>query len=425
MRLITLLRIVPFVACVGCSSLTDVQAPDVTGPEQLANIAGADVLRNGAWTRFQYSIGYMAYYTAAMADEWTATIDGDLPDSRAEQIIYDPSRGIGSTMHYYANYARGPALQAIPVLEAFYPANRRSDIGRIFGVVAFTELYMGEAMCSGVPLSYADANGIILGGPISRDSMLKVALAHFDSAITYAADSVRILNFVRIGKARALMQANRYAEAAALVAAVPTSYVMNSDFVATALTNPVFQTSTATYGVADKEGGNGLDFVSAKDPRVPTTASGIGTNGYTPRFIFTKLTSNISQFPIASGIEARLIEAEALLKAGDAAGALAKLNDLRATQISPALPPLTDAGSANARVDQIFRERAFWMFATGHRLGDMRRLVRQYGRDVESVFPTGLYRLGQPYGKGVALTAYSGEGVNPAYVGATCDNRIP
>ena len=372
-----------------------------------------------------YAVGYMTYYTAAIGDEWTATFDNDLVDGRAEQIIYDPNRGIGSIMNYYANYARGPALQAIPILQKYYPASRRSDIGRIFGVAAFTELYMGEAMCSGVPLSFADINSITFGRPISRDSMLRTALAHFDSAAAYAADSTRILNFARIGRARTLQQLNRHTEAAAAVAGIPTTYVMNTDFVATASTNPVYQSATASYSVSDKEGINGLDYISAKDPRIPTSASGIGSNGYTPRFLFTKYTSNVSQFAIVSGIEARLIEAEALLQAGDAAGALGRLNDLRATAITPALAPLTDPGSGDARVSQLFRERAFWMYLTGHRLGDMRRLVRQYGRATESVFPTGIYRLGLPYEKGVALTAYSGEGVNPNYVNATCDNRVP
>jgi hypothetical protein len=39
----------------------------------------------------------------------------------------------------------------------------------------------------------------------------------------------------------------------------------------------------------------------------------------------------------------------------------------------------------------MFRERAFWLFMTGHRLGDLRRLIRQYGRGAETVFPTGAY----------------------------------
>jgi starch-binding outer membrane protein, SusD/RagB family len=420
-----LIRVLPVVAFIGCSNITEVQAPDVTGIDQLSNIAGADVLRNGAWVRLQYALDYQAYYGAAIGDEFTATFDNDLIDGRGESVIFDPARGIGNILNYYASWARVNALQAIPVMQKFYSANRRSDIGRIFGVAAFSELFMGESMCSGVPLGYANIDKLEFGSPISRDSMLKRALADFDSGAAYAADSARILNFIRVGRARTLQQLNRHAEAAAAVAAVPANYVMNSDFSATSITNVVFQTATSSYSVSDKEGGNGLDYISARDPRVPTAASGVGSNGYTPRFIFTKLTSNISQFPIASGIEARLIEAEALLKAGDASGALAKLNDLRANSISPALPALTDAGSADARLDQVMRERAFWLFGTGHRLGDMRRLVRQYGRATESVFPTGTYRLGLPYGKGVSLTVYSGEGVNPNYVGTTCDNRIP
>jgi len=44
------------------------------------------------------------------------------------------------------------------------------------------------------------------------------------------------------------------------------------------------------------------------------------------------------------------------------------------------LAALTDPGTAEARVDLLFRERAFWFFLTGHRQGDLRRLIRQYGR---------------------------------------------
>jgi hypothetical protein len=39
----------------------------------------------------------------------------------------------------------------------------------------------------------------------------------------------------------------------------------------------------------------------------------------------------------------------------------------------------------------MFRERAFWLYGTGHRLGDLRRLVRWYGRDQAQVFPVGTY----------------------------------
>ena len=80
---------------------------------------------------------------------------------------------------------------------------------------------------------------------------------------------------------------------------------------------------------------------------------------------------------IASGIEALLIVAEAALRANDATTWLAKLNEARATRTD--LPALADPGTAAARVDLMFRERAFWMFSTGHRLGDPRRPLATAG----------------------------------------------
>jgi hypothetical protein len=51
----------------------------------------------------------------------------------------------------------------------------------------------------------------------------------------------------------------------------------------------------------------------------------------------------------------------------------------------------------------------------------MRRLIRQYGRGAESVFPTGSYFKGGVYGTDVNLIPNSAERNNPAYTG--CANR--
>src|SRR5690606_40849192 len=40
----------------------------------------------------------------------------------------------------------------------------------------------------------------------------------------------------------------------------------------------------------------------------------------------------------------------------------------------PGLPPLEDPGTDEARVDLLFQERAYWLFLTGRRHADMRRL---------------------------------------------------
>ena len=88
-----------------------------------------------------------------------------------------------------------------------------------------------------------------------------------------------------------------------------------------------------------------------------------------------------------NGIDARLIEAEVQLSTGNVAGWLAALNTLRAgpAQLSQGvritgMAPLADPGTAASRLNLQFREKGFWTFARGERLGDFRRLIRQYGR---------------------------------------------
>jgi hypothetical protein len=142
---------------------------------------------------------------------------------------------------------------------------------------------------------------------------------------------------------------------------------------------------------------------------------------------------------IASGIEARLIEAEAALQAGDAPTWLSDLNVLRTNPSlyppiqsgfnrGPTLGNLTDPGSFDGRVNVMFYERAFWLFSTGHRLGDMRRLVRPtaqggYARPVNTVYPNGIFIKGGLYGDALMLPVPFDEENNPKF--AQCTDRNP
>lgn len=118
-----------------------------------------------------------------------------------------------------------------------------------------------------------------------------------------------------------------------------------------------------------------------------------------------------------------MIEAEAQLKAGQPAAAIATLNAARTTVTG--LAPLTDPGTEAGRVDLLFRERAFWLFSTGHRTGDLRRLVRQYGRAANTVFPTGAWHKGGNYGVDVTVPVPQAEQNNPNLPAAatTCIDR--
>ena len=125
---------------------------------------------------------------------------------------------------------------------------------------------------------------------------------------------------------------------------------------------------------------------------------------------------------LASGIEARLIEAEADLQAGGS-NWLSILNDLRAVAADPPMEPLMDPGTPDARVDLVFRERAFWLFATGHRMGDLRRLLRRYGRSQNDTHPVGHYKGPQDYGTDVVFILTLSEQSNPE--GFVCLDRNP
>jgi hypothetical protein len=194
--------------------------------------------------------------------------------------------------------------------------------------------------------------------------------------------------------------------------------------------NTIWQNmNTGGLTVADGEGSNGLNFRTAADPRVPTQFIRTGTDGLTPAYLFSKYTSLASPIPMASGLEARLIEAEAALQANrndtnpTGNGWLGILNSLRASAISPAMTALADPGSFDARVNLLFRERAFWLYATGHRMGDLRRLLRQYGRSQATTWPVGAYKAGVNYGVDIVFILTLSEQSNPN--GRTCTDKNP
>ncbi|HEU4589177.1 MAG TPA: hypothetical protein VFS11_11035 [Gemmatimonadales bacterium] len=404
-----------------CSSLTEVQAPDIVTPDKLETPQGAQALMAGGLDKFATAFvsgsgGGQAPFAGVMADEFTVTLATSEGDRRVTTDLTSFDRMI--------HEARGNLMRAIGSLQRHLP-EPASRIGRLFSLVGYTEIFFAETFCSGVPLSEIRDGEPVIGSPLTTTQMLEQAAKDFDSALVYSAADPAMESLARVGLARALLNLDRPADAAAAVASVPTSFVYNVEYSSSGPING-YADDHLNYRyltVSDHEGINGLDFRSAADPRVPTEYLGVGYDRVTPAYGFSPFMSLSAPVPLATGIEARLIEAEAALRANpnDATttgtGWLGRLNDLRATAITPALPPLADPGTPEARVDLLFRERAFWLFATGHRLGDLRRLVRQYGRDTESVFPTGPYGAGGTYGTAVNYVPSRNELNNPNYTG--------
>jgi hypothetical protein len=326
-------------------------------------------------------------------------------------------------------------VRAINLLTKFPPATGLNDqLAELHAMEGFTYTMVAENYCSGIPFWDGVESENINTVTLSTTDMYNRAKAEFDAALALT-PSATFVNLATIGKARTLVDQGDYAGAATITGTVPTNFVYNAQFstLTTGLVNAIYDwmLSTRNFGASDKEGTNGLDYVTGRDARIlidPTT--GRGQDG-TPTPTLLQYPTTDAVVPVATGIEARLIEAEAQLKAGSPTW-ITTLNTLRSTpqkygQVSTtatSLTPLVDPGpgSPAAQQDMLFRERAFWMYMTGHRLGDMRRLIRQYGRTQDKVFPTGAYFKGGAYGSDVTLVPQQSETNNPKWTGCTDRN---
>lgn len=329
----------------------------------------------------------------------------------------------------------------------------------------YTIVALAENYCSAVPLStptedFAPGEP---GEPLSTDELLNEAIGSFDEALATAGGGSDAEHLASVGKARALLNQGQIQQAANEVADVPTEFIWfieHSDNTS-GQENPIFNLQqNGRYSLSDQEGGglayrhkDGDPAADAADPRIPWVEDPSG--GFIssiPLFINLRYPSRNADVVLADGIEARLIEAEAAIQGGDIPGAETILNELRANVNSlmaaryedptthpvaqsegvangfgETLDDLTLPGDQEAAEDILFRERAFWLFNTGHRLGDLRRMARApYDRATEDIFPSGAYhKPGGGYGNEVNFWVPFDETNNPNFSIGMCDVTEP
>lgn len=434
-----------------CSSLLDLKSPDVINPGDIGNADGAIAAYNGGIGDFAFAndgdngaTEGQILVSGVMSDEY---FDSETFPTRIEydSRSINENNGTLTLVFFNLNKARVALEGSVKALQQYAPTPN-SRVGEMLALAGMTYVYFAENYCSGVPFSERQPDGTILyGQPLATNVILARAINRFDSALAVtatqssSADSVarlRIRNLAAVGKGRALLDSGDFARAAAAVAAVPAnfSYSTFHSLSSDRQKNGVYvfnnqsPNGTGRFSVADGEGTNGLNFRSAGDPRVVAPQNGLGFDKASPLYVLTKYTSATSAVRVADGNEARLIAAEAQLQAGDGPGMVASLNTLRADAANNGgftLPQLTDPGTAAGRVDLLFRERAFWQFATGHRLGDLRRLARApYSRAVNTIYPTGVYtHTNTVYGNNTELPVPFAERNNPNYTG--CNYSAP
>ena len=449
-----------------CNNVTDTLLeatdPDIIAPGNANSAEGALALYNGTIGRLKTITsgtggeGSTWLFGGLLADEWSTSstfVQNDETDQRSIAI----NNSTVNTMFRQLARARTSATESIRYMRK-WRETETTRIAELYFVRAFAEMQMANDYCNGIPLSGQDSTGVLIfDTPHPVSFVFDAAIASADSGLALipatatAAGDLLVRRALLVTKARALLGNNKIAEAAALVptSAVPNTFSYDMTYATSSgdVTLWAQPASSRRYTVGDSLEGRGrnilvknaIPFFTAQDARVPVRYT-VSTNGRDTTISqdglipsrTTTLWARSSTVAVLNGLDARLIEAEGKLKAGDIAGMMTILNALRATppklgEVQPTaaqLPPLATPATQRAAEDLFFREKAFWEFGRGFRLGDMRRLIRQYGRTQDQVFPVGVHYRGGNYGVDVNLPVTQAEENNPALEGqAACLDR--
>lgn len=441
-----LLVLLPLGACDLNHELLQPQQPGVIDPTAVANATAADALYVGALGKWKGAMdaGEGIWNWEGLFTDEMRSVDTFTQRQNADQRNLQTDDAVLLGIYNNAQQARGRARDAINALLAYdTTAAGKQHIGEMYLMMGYIEMEMSQAFCNGIPFGETVNGQPLYTVPLTNAQGFKLAMSRIDTALTFltASDAgTQTLRYAAmVTRARAMVDVGDFAGAAAEVATVPTSFQYVFTFSQTTTDNAwwTLGASRKGYSAGDSTdiGGqilNAIPFDRLNDPRVSVNDTHTKAEDNVSDFVNTLNSGRDDPIPALSGIDARLIEAEARLQASDITGMMTILNALRASPqvlgifkvaAMAALPaPATQTDATNL----FFREKALWQFQRGYRMDDLRRLVRQYARTQDKVFPSGGFTssaapLGQ-YGTQVAFPVPDYERVNPNFKGCIDTN---
>lgn len=437
-------------ACNVKNELLAPQQPGVISPSAVTTATAADALWAGALNRWKASMNGGGGNTEALWN-WEAlftdedrSVDTFSQRNDADSRNLATNDGVLTPIYNTAQQARGRARDAINALLTYDQSpTGQQHVGEMYLMMGYIEMEMSQAFCNGIPFGETVDGVPQYTQPLTNAQGFTLAISRLDTALTYLtgtdASTQNIKNAVLVTKARAQVDLGDFAGAAATVATVPTSFQYNFNYSQTTFDNEwwVMGASVKRYSAGDSvdvagQIFNAIPFARLNDPRVKITDTGTQAEDNHSDFVRVDNWGRDDPIPPLSGIDARLIEAEAQLQAGSISGMMTILNALRTSpQVIgvfnvPAMAALPTPPDLTTATNVFFREKALWQFQRGYRMDDLRRLVRQYGRTQDQVFPSGNFtRNGTPagqFGTQVAFPVPDYERTNPNFHGCIDNN---
>jgi starch-binding outer membrane protein, SusD/RagB family len=380
-------RAVPLFAAVSSSLLFAGCEVTNPGPVDDAFIdlpASQQGLVNGSWERSNHVVGWSAYDEALPVRE---IFPGGQTGSYGQSV----SRQAGNMGSVSASGRYNDAQQARWVAEE---AIRRFEARGDVAPGMMTKAYIAAGYANRINGDYFCIAVIDGGPPLAGKHYWERAESNFTKALASATD-IEAKNAAYAGRAQVRLSLGDFAGAAADAAQVPTAFSFNivMDFSKSGNVNTRNQVYWANASNPYRAWTVNFTwfydyFAQSGDPRTPwgefalanericnASLTGFGAVPCTKQL---KYASQDDPIRLASGREMRLIEAEALLRAGDAnwPQAMAKLNAMRTGVVSSkTLKPLDSWVATNASDAWTFvmRERAIEFWLEGRRINDLRR----------------------------------------------------
>ena len=381
------------VATVACNDMLRVDDPVNLTPDDLQGGATALTV-NGVRGAFQSMFDYYVMHTAILTDEMI--LAGTFP-YRAEmdaRSITANNEGLLGDLYTPLSTARFMADTAVAILDAAAggggdEAERLEGVALAKYYAAYSRMLLAEAFCKSA------ING---GQGLTSDERMADALTAFQDAgsAAQAVGDAELIAASKLGEARANLWLGQYPAAATAAAAVPADFSFKA-YYSTASVAQKNKIVRLTYAIDEARrftvGDGSLVFTGHEKWAYFDEWESLGLlekrpdltsfNAAVPVVLQLKYPTADTPIVMASGAEARLIEAEVKLRDSDPGGAAAIVNDLRSSHWG--LGAISFSGDLATDLPVMARERARELWLTGERLPTLRR----YLADGVDLFPGG------------------------------------
>lgn len=370
-----------WLAACDIESALRVESPTRIPAEDLESPRNAAVLANGAAADFDCAFQTYVVVSGLIGEELddylqtAARWPYDRRDVQPNQTFYATGSCEAIGVYGPLQTARVSANNAKRLLQGWTDAEvpgRALLVARMAVYEAWSQLLLSEAFCTTV-FSTIAAGQTEYGTELTRQQALQATETGFTEALAAvqaagagaSADSLR--NFALVGSARTRLDLGNLAGARADAVQVPASFAFNSTSsgVSGRRNNRVYGESNAT-GVSATVGPR---YRTLNDPRVLVQNLGRSNALNVAAWAQLKYAAATSPIPIATGLEAQLIVAEADA-ATNPSNAVTILNTFRAAGNQGAYAGATDAAALKA---EVIEQRRRALFLTGTHLGDLIR----------------------------------------------------